>query len=201
MKLAASSDFRLLLRNVQQRKFCLSPFEQHGVPFPLVVAESDILAVNVPIARLQFSDQRAFGYLPASQKPVWTDIVGERGKEQTVTPEFAEHGAELPQVFPQERVRLPFRHGACRIPFARLQPMSPAYIGIMFFRVPALKILRASHRPFERRQAVDCRLPVRSLLAAALCGHGTDRHKRTEHHHEYTHHLGRGLKLPIGMTV
>ena len=201
MKLAASSDFRLLLRNVQQRKLSLSPFEQHGVPFTLVVAESDILAVNVPVARFQFSDQRAFGVSVAAQKFRRTDIKSQRAKQNRICPEPAEHGDKLPQVFAQERVRLPLRHGACRIPFARLQPMSPAYIGIMFFRVPALKILRASHRPFERRQAVDCRLPVRSLLAAALCGHGTDRHKRTEHHHEYTHHLGRGLKLPIGMTV
>ena len=80
MKLAASSDFRLLLRNVQQRKFCLSPFEQHGVPFTFVVAESDIFPMHVPVTRLQLSDQRAFGYLPAPQKPVWTDIVGECGK-------------------------------------------------------------------------------------------------------------------------
>ncbi len=71
-----------MLRNVQQCKLRLSPFEQHGVPFTLVVAESDIFPVNVPVARLQFSDQRAFGYLSAPQKPVWTDIVGERGKEQ-----------------------------------------------------------------------------------------------------------------------
>ena len=120
-----------MLRNVQQRKLRLSPFEQHGVPFTLVVAESDILPVNVPVARLQFSDQRAFGYLPASQKPVWTDIVGERGKEQTVTPELAEHGAELPQVFPQERVRLPFRHGACRILFPRLHPVSIPHIWVI----------------------------------------------------------------------
>ena len=70
-----------MLRNVQQCKLRLSPFEQHGVPFTLVVAESDIFPVNVPVARLQFSDQRAFGYLSAPQKPVWTDIVGERGKD------------------------------------------------------------------------------------------------------------------------
>ena len=112
-----------MLRNVQQRKLRLSPFEQHGVPFTLVVAESDIFPVNVPVASLQLSDQFAFGYLPAPQKPVWTDIVGERGKEQTVTPELAEHGAELTQVFPQERVRLPLRHGVCRIAFPRLQPV------------------------------------------------------------------------------
>ena len=67
-----------MLRNVQQRKLRLSPFEQHGVPFTLVVAESDIFPVNVPVASLQLSDQFAFGYLPAPQKPVWTDIVGER---------------------------------------------------------------------------------------------------------------------------
>ena len=190
-----------MLRNVQQRKLRLSPFEQHGVPFTLVVAESDIFPVNVPVARLQFSDQRAFGYLPAPQKPVWTDIVGERGKEQTVTPELAEHGAELPQVFPQECVRLPLRHGACRIPFPRLQPMSISYIRVMFFRMPALKILRASHRPLEKRQPVDSRLPVRSLMASVPCGHGTDRQKRTEDSHEYTHHRVRGLKFPMGTTV
>mgnify|MGYP007088008547 FL=1 len=190
-----------MLRNVQQRKLRLSPFEQHGVPFTLVVAESDILPVNVPVARLQFSDQRAFRYLSAPQKPVWTDIVGERGKEQTVTPELAEHGAELPQVFPQERVRLPLRHGACRIPFPRLQPMSISYIRVMFFRMPALKILRASHRPLKWWQPVDSRLPVRSLMASVPCGHGTDRQKRTEDSHEYTHHRVRGLKLPMGTTV
>ena len=190
-----------MLRNVQQRKLRLSPFEQHGVPFPLVVAESDIFPVNVPVARLQFSDQRAFGYLPAPQKPVWTDIVGERGKEQTVTPELTEHGAELTQVFPQECVRLPLRHGACRIPFPRLQPMSISYIRVMFFRMPALKILRASHRPLKWWQPVDSRLPVRSLMASVPCGHGTDRQKRTEDSHEYTHHRVKGLKFPMGTTV
>ena len=182
-----------MLRNVQQRKLRLSPFEQHGVPFTLVVAESDIFPVNVPVASLQLSDQFAFGYLPAPQKPVWTDIVGERGKEQTVTPELAEHGAELPQVFPQERVRLPFRHGACRILFPRLHPVSIPHIRVMFFRVPAFKILRTPNCPLERRQAVDCRLPVRPLLTAVPCGHGADRQQRTEDSHEYTHHLGRGL--------
>ena len=190
-----------MLRNVQQRKLRLSPFEQHGVPFTFVVAESDIFPVNVPVARLQFSDQCAFGYLPAPQKPVWTDIVGERGKEQTVTPELAEHGAELPQVFPQECVRLPLRHGACRIPFPRLQPMSISYIRVMFFRMPALKILRASHRPLKWWQPVDSRLPVRSLMASVPCGHGTDRQKRTEDSHEYTHHRVKGLKFPMGTTV
>ena len=182
-----------MLRNVQQRKLRLSPFEQHGVPFTLVVAESDIFPVNVPVASLQLSDQFAFGYLPAPQKPVWTDIVGEHGKEQTVTPELAEHGAELPQVFPQKRVRLSLRHGACRIPFPRLQPVSIPHIRVMFFRVPAFKILRTPNCPLERRQAVDCRLPVRPLLTAVPCGHGADRQQRTEDSHEYTHHLGRGL--------
>ena len=182
-----------MLRNVQQRKLRLSPFEQHGVPFTLVVAESDIFPVNVPVASLQLSDQFAFGYLPAPQKPVWTDIVGERGKEQTVTPELAEHGAELPQVFPQKRVRLSLRHGACRIPFPRLQPVSIPHIRVMFFRVPAFKILRTPNCPLERRQAVDCRLPVRPLLTAVPCGHGADRQQRTEDSHEYAHHLGRGL--------
>lgn len=65
------------------------------MPFPLVVAESYILPINVPVARLQLSYQRAFGYLSAAQKPVGSDIVGERGKEQTVTPELPEHSAEL----------------------------------------------------------------------------------------------------------
>ena len=190
-----------MLRNVQQCKLRLSPFEQHGVPFPLVVAESDIFPVNVPVARLQFSDQRAFGYLPAPQKPVWTDIVGERGKEQTVTPELAEHGAELPQVFPQENVRLPFRHGTCRIPFPRLQPVTPAHVWMVFLRVPPLKVFGTAHSPLKWWQLVDSRLPVRPFMVAVLCGHGTDHQKRTEDSHEYTHHRVRGLKFPMGTTV
>ena len=87
MKLAASSEFHLCSWDIKQRKLRLSPFEQHGVPFPLVVAEGDILAVNVTVARLQLSDQHAFGYLPASQQTVLTDIVGERGKEQLSKPQ------------------------------------------------------------------------------------------------------------------
>ena len=126
-----------MLRNVQQRKLRLSPFEQHGVPFTLVVAESDILPVNVPVARLQLSDQRAFGYLSAPQKPVWSDIVGKRGKQKTVFSELPEHRAEVPHVFPQECVRLSFRHGACRIAFARLHTVTPAHVWVVFFRMPA----------------------------------------------------------------
>ena len=89
------SDLSVSLRNIQQCKFRLSPFEQHGMPFSLVVAESDIFPIDVPVARLQLSDQRAFGYLPVSQQTVRTDIVGKRGKEQTILPELPEHRAEL----------------------------------------------------------------------------------------------------------
>lgn len=85
----------VLLWNIQQCKLRLSPFEQHGMAFTLVVAESDILPINVPVTRLQFPDQRAFGYFPVPQQTVWTDIVGERGKEQTIFPELPEHCAEL----------------------------------------------------------------------------------------------------------
>lgn len=126
---------------IQQRKLCLSSFEQHGVPFPFVVAESNILPINVPVARFQFSDQRAFGVSVAAQKFRRTDIESQRAKQNRIGTEPAEHGDELPQVFAQERVRLPFRHGACRIPFARLQPMPPAYIGIATLVMPALKIM------------------------------------------------------------
>ena len=73
---------RIVLWKIQQRKLRLSPFEQHGMPFSLVVAESDILPIDVPVASLQLSDQLAFGYLSAPQQTVWTDIVGKRGKEQ-----------------------------------------------------------------------------------------------------------------------
>ena len=95
-----SSEFMLsdtyFLWYIQQRKLCLSSFEQHGVPFPFVVAESNILPIDVPVASLQLSDQRAFGYLSASQQTVRTDIVGERGKQERILPELPEHRAELP---------------------------------------------------------------------------------------------------------
>jgi len=64
--------------------------------FTLVVAESDILPINIPVASLQFPYQRAFGYLFAPQQPIRTDIVGKCGKEQTIFPELPEHRAELP---------------------------------------------------------------------------------------------------------
>ena len=88
MRYCLPQGISVVSQDIQQRKLRLSPFEQHGVPFTLVVAESDIFPVNVPVARLQFSDQRAFGYLSAPQKPVWTDIVGERGKEQLSKPKY-----------------------------------------------------------------------------------------------------------------
>ena len=61
MKPPTSSDFRLWSWYIQQRKLRLSPFEQHGMAFPLVVAEGYILTIYVPVASLQLSDQRAFG--------------------------------------------------------------------------------------------------------------------------------------------
>lgn len=130
-----------------------------------------------------------------------TDIVGKRGEQKAVLSELPEHRAELPHVFPQERVSLPFRHGSCRIPFARQQAVSVSYIRVVFLRVPALKILRAAHSPLEKRQSADCRLPVRSLLAADLRGRRTDRQKRTEYHQPHTHHFGSGLKFPMGTMV
>jgi hypothetical protein len=91
-----SQGISVVLRNIQQRKLRLSPFEQHRVPFSLVVAENNILAVDVPVASFQLSDQLAFGCLPAPQKTIRTDVVGKRGKEQTIFPELPEHCAELP---------------------------------------------------------------------------------------------------------
>ena len=63
--------------------------------FPLIVTESDILPIDIPVASLQLSDQLAFGYLPVPQQTVWTDIVGKRGKKQAILPELPEHCAEL----------------------------------------------------------------------------------------------------------
>ena len=70
----------VLLWNIQQRKLRLSPFEQHGVAFSFVFAEGDILTVDVPVASLQLFYQGAFGDWLATQKPVWTHVVGKRGK-------------------------------------------------------------------------------------------------------------------------
>ena len=144
----------VLLWHIQQCKLRLSPFEQHGVAFSLVVTEGDILTVDVSVASLQLLYQGAFRDCLATQKPVWTHVVGKR---------------ELPQVFPQKHVRLPLRHGACRIPFSRQNSMTPAHVWVVFFRMPAFKIFRAAYRPLEKWQPVDCRLPVRSLLAADPC--------------------------------
>ena len=130
-----------------------------------------------------------------------TDIVGECAKKNRISPKPSEHRTELPQVFSQKCVRLPLRHGACRIPFPLLQPMPPTHIGVVLLRVPAFKVSGTPKCPFHKWQPVDSRLPVRSLMAVALCGHRTDRHKRTDDSHEYTHHRDKGLKLPTGITL
>ena len=127
----------VLLWHIQQCKLRLSPFEQHGVAFSLVVTEGDILTVDVSVASLQLLYQGAFRDCLATQKPVWTHVVGKRGKQKTVFSELPEHRAELPQVFPQKHVRLPLRHGACRIPFSRQNSMTPAHVWVVFFRMPA----------------------------------------------------------------
>ena len=120
-EVAASSDFlssdNYCLWYIQQCKLRLPPFEQHGVAFPLVVAESDILPVDVPVARLQLSDQRAFGYLPTPQKAVRTDIVGKRGKELSFP-----NCRNIAQNF-----RRSFRRSAsaCRFVMVRAEYLSP----------------------------------------------------------------------------
>ena len=76
----------VLLWDIQQRKLRLSPFEQHGVAFSFVVAEGDILTVDVPISSLQLFYQGAFGDCLATQKPVWTHVVGKRGKQKLFKP-------------------------------------------------------------------------------------------------------------------
>ena len=66
----------VLLWHIQQCKLRLSPFEQHGVAFSLVVTEGDILTVDVPVASLQLLYQGAFRDCLATQKPVWTHVAG-----------------------------------------------------------------------------------------------------------------------------
>lgn len=87
MKPSTSSDFSLvrhilMLWHIQQRKLRLPPFEQHGVPFSLVMAESDILMVNVPVASLQLFYQPAFGVSSVPQELRRTDIESQRAKKQ-----------------------------------------------------------------------------------------------------------------------
>jgi len=55
------------LWNVQQCKFRFSSFQQHGVPFPLIVAETDILPINVPVTHFQLLEQLTFGIMFAAQ--------------------------------------------------------------------------------------------------------------------------------------
>ena len=146
--------FNLLLY-IQQCKLRLSPFEQHRVPFSLVVAESDILPIDIPVASLQLSDQFAFGYLPVPQQTVWADIVGKRGKEQAVSSELPEYCAELSQILSQQCVRISFGHRASRKSFFRQELVSTAHIRVV---LSALKVFCAAYRP-----------PLRSLRTTLLC--------------------------------
>ena len=66
------------------------------MPFSLIVAETYILPINVPVARFQLLDQLALGIMPAAQQLRRSDIESQRTKKQAVSSEPAEHGAELP---------------------------------------------------------------------------------------------------------
>ena len=168
--------------------------------FTLVVAESDILPINIPVASLQFPYQRAFGYLFASQQPIRTDIVGECGKE-----------SDLSRTAGTSRRTSAGLSAKVRPPAA-----SSWYVPNIFLPVAtdvhtlhtdgdaqsaSPQSISCTYRPLERWQPVDSCLPVRSFMVAVLCGHGTDHQKRTEDSHEYTHHRVRGLKFPMGTTV
>ena len=166
-----------MLRNVQQCKLRLSPFEQHGVPFPLVVAESDIFPVNVPVARLQFSDQRAFGYLPAPQKPVWTDIVGERGKK-TVTPRTCGtwrrtsaslSAGERPPAVSSWYVPNTFPPAATGDPSPRMDGVSPSASpqNTSYSEPPARKAAGGRLPPARPSPSDGCPVRTRSRLPAA----------------------------------
>ena len=89
-----------MLWYIQQLKLRLSPFKQHGVPFTFIMAESNILMVNVPVASLQLFYQPAFGVSPVPQELRRTDIESQRAKQHAVTSKISEHADELPQVFP-----------------------------------------------------------------------------------------------------
>lgn len=125
-----------------------------------------------------------------------TDIVGKRGKQERIFPELAEHGTELPQILPQQRLALPACHCPCRIPLARLQLMTISNVRMMLFGVPPLKELDAAHRPLKPGQAIyPCR-----LHAAALCKQRADCQERKADYHYHPHHHDKGLKLPMGTT-
>ena len=111
----------VLLWHIQQCKLRLSPFEQHGVAFSLVVTEGDILTVDVSVASLQLLYQGAFRDCLATQKPVWTHVVGKRGKDRLSFPNCR----NIVQNF-----RKSFRRStsACRFVMVRAEYLSPGKI-------------------------------------------------------------------------
>ena len=152
-----------LLRLIQQCKLRLSPFEQHGMAFTLVVAESDILPINIPVASLQFPYQRAFGYLFAPQQPIRTDIVASVARSRLSFPNC-------------RNIAQNFRSLSAKV---RPPAASSWYVPNIFLPVAtdvhtlhtdgdaqsaSLKVFRAPHRPLERWQPVDSCLPVRPFM-------------------------------------
>ena len=61
---------------IKQGKLHLSPFDKTFEDFTLVSAERDIFTVNIPIARLQFSDKDTLRSLAISQEVILAYIVG-----------------------------------------------------------------------------------------------------------------------------
>lgn len=87
--------------------------------------------VDVSVTRLQLPYQLALGVSLAAQQLRRTHIESQRAKQNRIGAEPAEHGVELPQVLVQQCVRLPFRHGTCRVGFARLQKMTPSEVRLI----------------------------------------------------------------------
>ena len=52
------------------------------MPFSLIVAETDILPINVPVARFQLLDQFALGITPAAQQLRRSDIESQCAEQQ-----------------------------------------------------------------------------------------------------------------------
>ena len=117
-----------------------APFDA-GNNFSFPFSERHVFLDNIPVSALQLAYQFALGHFPASQQAVRPDLIGKAGKQDRVTPEAAEHAAQLPHIGTKQAVALCTAYLMGQ-PFARQELMPIPHVRqVLAASMPALQLM------------------------------------------------------------
>lgn len=117
------------------------------MPFAFVAAVGDVGLEDVAVATLQFLQDCGL------VDDTGTAVISECAEKNRVFTVLGVECAELPEVFTEQSVSLCLGElTASAVWFARLDLMTVAYIGPVFWLVERLKLLDYQDRPFKERQ-------------------------------------------------